>query len=57
MTNTSDLQEHSRPAAAKLKIIDSDIHPSLSSPTALHPYLSAHWREYLVQYGTRPHGI
>jgi predicted TIM-barrel fold metal-dependent hydrolase len=57
MTNTSDLQELSRPAATKLKIIDSDIHPSLASPTALHPYLSTHWREHLVQYGTRPHGI
>ena len=45
-----------RPAQARLRIFDSDIHPSLASPTALHPFLPAQWREHLIQYGVRPHG-
>ncbi len=53
------LERTERPARAetRLRIIDSDIHPSLASPDALHPWLSAHWREHLMQYGTRPHGV
>jgi hypothetical protein len=44
-------------AEVRLRIMDSDIHPSLASPKDLHPWLSAHWREHLTQYGTRPHGV
>ena len=45
------------PAGTRLRIIDSDIHPSLAHPAALHPFLAANWREHLIQYGIRPHGI
>ena len=38
-------------------MIDSDIHPSLASPTALYPWLSAHWRQHHAEYGNRPHGV
>jgi predicted TIM-barrel fold metal-dependent hydrolase len=44
-------------AKTRLRIIDSDIHPSLAHPAALHPFLPANWREHLIQYGIRPHGI
>jgi predicted TIM-barrel fold metal-dependent hydrolase len=47
----------SQPAKSRLRIIDSDIHPALAHPAALHPFLSAHWVEHLTQYGIRPHGV
>ncbi len=31
---------------AKLPVIDCDIHPSLKSPSALHPYLSERWQRH-----------
>jgi predicted TIM-barrel fold metal-dependent hydrolase len=31
--------------------IDCDIHPAVPSLTALHPYLSDHWRDIIVQRG------
>ena len=35
--------------------IDCDIHPSVPSLKALHPYLSDHWRDIIIQRGTN-HG-
>ena len=57
MSLTLDRSEQSPPAKTRLRVIDSDIHPAMASPTALHPWLSAHWREHLTQYGNRPYGI
>ncbi len=57
MSLTLDRTEAPARAETRLRIIDSDIHPSLASPAALHPWLSRQWREHLEQYGTRPHGI
>ncbi|MDB5403492.1 MAG: hydrolase, partial [Rhodopila sp.] len=31
--------------------IDCDIHPAVPSLKALHPYLSDHWRDIIVQRG------
>ena len=57
MSITLDRPDAKIDAKARLQVIDSDIHPSLAHPQALHPYLSAHWREHVMQYGGRPHGI
>ncbi|MBY0333124.1 MAG: amidohydrolase [Acetobacteraceae bacterium] len=48
----SEVLEH-RPAegAAKLRIIDSDIHPALRSEADLNPYLSERWRRHIAEYG------
>jgi predicted TIM-barrel fold metal-dependent hydrolase len=39
--------------AARLGVIDCDIHPILRSPQALHPYLSKRWRDVFDSYGPR----
>ena len=59
MTDTLDRPRDvtAEPGKTRLRIIDSDIHPSLAHPAALHPFLAANWREHLIQYGIRPHGI
>ncbi len=57
MSITLERPQTANPAQARLRIIDSDIHPSLASPTALHPYLAEKWREHHLQYGNRSHGI
>jgi len=31
--------------------IDCDIHPAVPNLKALHPYLSDHWRDIIVQRG------
>src|SRR4051794_41837920 len=48
----SDVLEQ-RPSgqATKLRIIDSDIHPSLRSEADLNPYLSERWRRHIAEYG------
>ena len=35
--------------------IDCDIHPAVPSLKALFPYMSDHWRDIMIQRGTR-HG-
>jgi predicted TIM-barrel fold metal-dependent hydrolase len=43
-----------RPATeqtAKLRIIDSDIHPALRLESDLDPFLSARWRQHIAEYG------
>ncbi len=57
MSLTLDKPETSAPGQTRLRIIDSDIHPSLDSPTALYPWLSKQWQEHHTQYGNRPHGV
>lgn len=47
------LQETVLAPAARLKVIDCDIHPMLRSSKALHPYLSQRWRDHLDSYGAR----
>jgi predicted TIM-barrel fold metal-dependent hydrolase len=49
-----------KPAAgrAKLKIIDSDLHPTVRTIGELKPHLSERWWRYLQSYGMRPkHGF
>ena len=42
-----------RPAtqASKLRIIDSDIHPTLRSEADLNPFLAERWRRHIAEYG------
>jgi len=47
------LQETVLAPAARLKVVDCDIHPMLRSSKALHPYLSQRWRDHLDSYGAR----
>ena len=43
--------------AAKMLLVDGDIHPKNRSNEELRPYLSNHWWDYLHTYGNRPrHG-
>ncbi len=46
--------ELERPKAAsyKLKVIDCDIHPAMTSWTEVHPYLEKRWIEHLSVYGS-----
>jgi predicted TIM-barrel fold metal-dependent hydrolase len=42
----------------RLAIIDCDIHPAQRSPTELHPFLSARWREHMTIFGEHTrHGL
>ena len=43
--------ERQTDATTKFRIIDSDIHPALSSPRDLDPFLSARWRQHIAEYG------
>lgn len=47
----SDVLERTATQDAKLRIIDSDIHPSLRSEADLHPFLSERWRRHIAEYG------
>ena len=42
-------------AATKLRIIDSDIHPTLRTEKDLDPYLSSRWRKHIAEYGKLGH--
>jgi predicted TIM-barrel fold metal-dependent hydrolase len=44
--------ERSQPAKYKLKVIDCDIHPAMTSWTEVHPYLEKRWIEHLTVYGS-----
>ena len=34
-------------------VIDCDVHNNVPSIEALYPYLSDHWRDYLIERGVR----
>ena len=38
-------------AAAKLSIVDCDIHPAFRKPSDLYPFLPARWREHMTTFG------
>src|SRR5258707_642520 len=38
-------------AAAKLAIVDCDIHPAFRKPADLYPFMAAHWREHMTTFG------
>ena len=44
--------ERNRPAEARLRVIDCDIHPSMTAWTEVHPYLARQWIEHLSVYGS-----
>jgi hypothetical protein len=43
-----------RVAAARLGVVDCDVHPTVRSLHDLTPFLPARWRQYLRDYGLRP---
>src|ERR1700692_4543678 len=43
--------EQEASAKTRLRIIDCDIHPSLTSRADLNPFLSKRWREHMKTYG------
>src|ERR1700692_2974925 len=45
------LAEQAATAKSRLRIIDCDIHPSLTSRADLHPFLSKRWQQHLKTYG------
>ncbi|MDO9710141.1 amidohydrolase family protein [Paracraurococcus lichenis] len=47
----SEVLERATAQDAKLRIIDSDVHPSLRSEADLHPFLSERWRRHIAEYG------
>ena len=51
MTLTADTIERPSEATSRLRMIDCDIHPSMASPRALDPFLSARWRAHIAEYG------
>jgi uncharacterized protein len=44
--------ERSRAARYKLRVIDCDIHPAMTSWTEIHPYLEKRWIDHLSVYGS-----
>lgn len=44
-------------APVRLRIIDCDIHPALARAQDLDPFLSARWRQHLLEYGKGTRGI
>ena len=38
-------------AAAKLAIVDCDIHPAFRKPSDLYPFMAARWREHMTTFG------
>jgi len=44
--------ERGSAAASKLRVIDCDIHPAMTSWTEVHPYLARQWIEHLSVYGS-----
>jgi predicted TIM-barrel fold metal-dependent hydrolase len=41
-----------RPVRTRLRVIDCDIHPSMTSWTEIQPYLEKRWIEHLANYGS-----
>src|SRR5579863_8244518 len=50
MSVTAEILDHQPEAAARLGIIDTDIHPYMKTARDLDPYLPARWRQYLSEY-------
>ena len=44
--------ERGSTAESKLRVIDCDIHPAMTSWTEVHPYLAKQWIEHLSVYGS-----
>ncbi|MBV9538106.1 MAG: amidohydrolase [Acidisphaera sp.] len=51
----SEVLDRTTSVAQKLRIIDSDIHPSMKTPRDLHPFLSERWRKHVSEYGKPGH--
>ena len=51
----SEILEGQVAATSKLRIIDSDIHPTLRMEKDLDPYLSTRWRNHIAEYGKLGH--
>jgi predicted TIM-barrel fold metal-dependent hydrolase len=51
----SEVLERQSETQSKLRIIDSDIHPTLRSPRDLDPFLSERWRKHIAEYGKAGH--
>jgi predicted TIM-barrel fold metal-dependent hydrolase len=49
---TLERPSNAKPAAAKLAIVDCDIHPTMRSKADIYPYLSERWRKHYDVYGT-----
>jgi len=47
------LLERAAAPAARLMLVDCDVHHALRSPADLYPYLSQRWRDHLKTYGSR----
>ncbi|TDH59216.1 amidohydrolase [Dankookia rubra] len=54
----SEILERTSPVSqpSKLRIIDSDIHPTLRSESDLDPFLSSRWRQHIREYGKLARG-
>jgi predicted TIM-barrel fold metal-dependent hydrolase len=53
-----NLQVRETLADQKLAVVDCDIHPAQRTPTDLHPYLPARWREHMASFGAHlRHGL
>jgi predicted TIM-barrel fold metal-dependent hydrolase len=52
----SEVLEPGVETRTRLRIIDSDIHPSLRLDSDLDPFLSERWRRHIAEYGKLGHG-
>lgn len=52
--HVSEAEAQKRAARIGLAIADGDIHPALSKPEMLYPYLAKRWQEHLATYGFIP---
>ncbi len=51
----SDVLDRTAETQSRLRIIDSDIHPSLRSEKDLNPFLSTRWQKHIAEYGKFSH--
>ena len=42
----------SKPAPAKIRLVDCDVHHTIDKPEDLFPYLPRHYVEYIKDFGT-----
>lgn len=52
----SEVLDRQTGSATKLRIIDSDIHPTLRAESDLNPWLSERWKKHIAEYGKLGHG-
>ena len=52
----SEVLDRQTSTETKLRIIDSDIHPSLRAESDLNPWLSERWKKHIAEYGKLGHG-